>query len=336
MDTQSVLDTEQLSVTIESLPFGEAFFRRLFDSLYDGVYFVDVNRRILFWNQAAERLTGFSAAEVLGSYCHDDILGHIDESGNKLCHKCCPLVHTVVTGMPLSKRVFLHHKDGRYIAIDVHVMPLRNDKDEIIGGVEVFRDASSAIALETAYKGLRELVEKDPLTGVANRRHLDRIIDDQLDVLNRTGIPFSVILIDVDRFKDINDNWGHAVGDKALIAFADSLQRVSRRTDLVGRWGGDEFLVILPELRTNEAKLLAQRQCEAVAAAAPEELKQRGLTGSFGVAEAIFGDDVMTVLDRADAALYQAKSKGRNRVECTHTPLTERQSPDSDIRARRL
>jgi diguanylate cyclase (GGDEF)-like protein/PAS domain S-box-containing protein len=327
MSSPTVLDSASRSVSAEDIPFGEAFFRRLFDNLYDGVYFVDVHRRILFWNQGAERLSGFSAGEVLGTYCFDDILNHVDENGCHLCQGGCPLLYTIENGQPSSKRVFLRHKDGRRIAVDVHVMPLRNDKNEVIGGVEIFRDASSVIALETAYQGLRELVEKDPLTGVANRRHLDRVVDSQLDVLNRTGIPFSLILIDVDHFKEVNDNWGHAVGDKALIAVSDALLQASRRTDLVGRWGGDEFMVVLPELQLESAMPLAERQRQAIAAGAPDELDDRGLTASFGVTEAVLGDTSATLLARADSALYRAKSQGRNRVESAAAPRSVRQNP---------
>lgn len=336
MASQSVSNAEHRSVAEGELPFGEAFFRRLFDNLYDGVYFVDVHRRILFWNSGAERLSGFSADEVLGTYCYEDILNHVDENGCHLCQGGCPLVHTIENGSPATKRVFLRHKDGRRIAVDVHVMPLRDDKDEIIGGVEIFRDASSVIALETAYQGLRELVEKDPLTGVANRRHLDQVIDAQLDILNRTGIPFSVILTDVDHFKDINDNFGHAVGDSALIAFAESLQRASRRTDLVGRWGGDEFMVVLPEMQFENAMSLAERQRAAVAAGAPEEMDGRGLTGSFGVAEAALGDTPKTLLDRVDSALYRSKSQGRNRVAGAAVSHSDREPRLCDHRGRRL
>jgi diguanylate cyclase (GGDEF)-like protein/PAS domain S-box-containing protein len=336
MNSQSIADEKPRSVSAGELPFGEAFFRGLFDNLYDGVYFVDVHRRILFWNHGAERLSGFMADEVLGRYCHDDILGHVDENGCRLCDRGCPLLCTIESGLPSSRRAFLRHKDGRRIAVDIHVMPLRNDKDEIIGGVEIFRDASSVIALETAYNGLRELIEKDPLTGVANRRHLDRIVDAQLDILNRTGIPFCLILVDIDRFKEVNDNFGHGVGDRALIAFSESLQQAGRRTDLVGRWGGDEFLVVLPEVHAEGAAALAERQRAAVVAGVPDELERRGLTGSFGVAEAVLGDSPMTLLDRVDSALYRAKSQGRNRVEVAPTPHIDRQSVREDDRARRL
>jgi diguanylate cyclase (GGDEF)-like protein/PAS domain S-box-containing protein len=317
MCPQAVLETDvgPKAIAPGEIPFGQDFFRRLFDNLYDGVYFVDTNRRILFWNHGAERLTGYSANEVLGSYCHANILNHVDEEGTHLCEEGCPLVYTVSTGLPASKRVFLRHRDGRRIAIDVHVMPLRNDAGDIIGGVEIFRDASSVVALETAYGKLRELAERDPLTGVANRRYLDQILAGQIDLLQRTGIPFSLIMADIDHFKQVNDTWGHPIGDKALIAFAERLQMGCRRTDLVGRWGGEEFLVILPEQQLEAARTTALRLQRATATCAPEELRERGLTGSFGVAEAVFGDTAGSVLERVDAAMYRAKSLGRNRVE---------------------
>jgi diguanylate cyclase (GGDEF)-like protein/PAS domain S-box-containing protein len=335
MNMQTTLDTKPRSIADGELPFGEAFFRRLFDNLYDGVYFVDVHRRILFWNSGAERLSGYSADEVLGSYCYDDILGHADENGCRLCKESCPLLYSIENGLPASKRAYLQHKDGRRIAVDVHVMPLQNELGEIIGGVEVFRDASSMVALETAYNRLRELVEKDPLTGVANRCHLDRILDAQLDILNRTGIPFCLILIDVDHFKEINDVFGHAVGDRALVAFAESLARTSRRTDLVGRWGGDEFLAILPEVHLEDALVVAQRQREAVTAAMPSEIENKVFSGSFGVAEAVLGDTPQTLLSRADSALYRSKSLGRNRVEAAATPHSDLEPLHPDRRKHR-
>jgi diguanylate cyclase (GGDEF)-like protein/PAS domain S-box-containing protein len=322
MLTDAVEDWGPRTVTAEELPCGEDFFRRLIDNLYDGVYFVDLRRKILAWNLGAERLTGYAAKDVLGSYCYANILDHADENGCQLCEGFCPLVYTVDTGLPASKRVFLRHKDGRRIAVDVHVMPMRNDQGEIIGGVEVFRDASRLVALETAYSKLREVAEKDPLTGVANRRYLDRMLESQVDLLDRTGIPLSIILADVDYLKQINDTCGHCAGDRALTAFAEQLLQTCRRTDAVGRLGGDEFLAILPEQALDSALAMAERLRAAVADVAADELCEWQLTGSFGVAEAVLGDTPASILKRADEALYRAKALGRNRVEsCQQSSL---------------
>jgi diguanylate cyclase (GGDEF)-like protein/PAS domain S-box-containing protein len=305
------------------LPFGPAFFERLFDNLYDGVYFVDRTRRILFWNKGAEQLTGYARAEVLGSYCQDNILDHVDADGCHLCVGVCPLAATIADGQPRAARVFLRHKDGRRIAVDVHIMPLLNERNEIIGGVEIFRDASSSVALESAYNRLRTLAEKDPLTGVANRRFLDSVVTEQLQMLGRTGIPFCVVLIDIDEFKRINDTWGHAAGDQALIRFARLLDTLCRGSDVAGRFGGEEFLVVLPGARLAAAARVAERIRNATPEATPREITSR-LTASFGVAEALLGDAPETLLARADAALYRAKHGGRNRVEIQDEPAGAR------------
>jgi len=318
MPTKIARNRKRPSVASEEFLFEDDFFRRLLDNLYDGVYFVDTQRRILFWNLGAERLSGYKAAEVVGRFCHDNILNHVDESECSLCKNGCPLTYSITEGQPIAQRVFLRHKDGRRIAVDVQVMPLRNEEDEIIGGVEIFRDASSSVALETAYGRIREVAEKDPLTGVANRRYLDGVLDSQVKLFKRTGIPFSLIMVDIDHFKQVNDTWGHLTGDKALIAFSGRLQEVCRRSDILGRWGGEEFLIILPEQRLHEAVATAERLQTTVAeSAAPEELGDRKLTGSFGVTKAILGDTNTSILGRVDDALYRAKLLGRNRVETT-------------------
>jgi diguanylate cyclase (GGDEF)-like protein/PAS domain S-box-containing protein len=320
----------------DEIPFGPAFFERLLDNLYDGVYFVDRARRILFWNKGAEQLTGYTRDDVLGSRCQDQILDHVDGEGCHLCRDQCPLAATVEDGEPRAARVFLHHKDRRRIAIDVHVMPMRNDQGEIIGGVEVFRDASPSVALEHAYRRLRTLAERDPLTGAANRRSLDSTLAEQLQVLGRTGIPFSVIMIDIDHFKQINDTWGHTMGDLALVRFAHSLEAHCRGGDVAGRFGGEEFLVILPGAPLKVAARVAERVRKSVPKATPPEVDMRKLTASFGVAEAALADTPETLLARADAALYRAKHSGRDRVELQEQPAPAPRPPRPAAERRRL
>ena len=303
------------SVDIGNMPFGSGFFEKLLDALYDGVYLVDTQRRILFWNRGAERLSGCAQEEVLGRRCGDGFLRCVDEESCGLCNSGCQLVEAMTTGLPIDMRVFLLHKDRRRIAVDVHVTPVRNSQNEIIGSVQVFRDASSAVALEKAYVMLRETAEKDPLTGVANRRQMDRSIEDQLALLKRTGIPFNIIMTDIDHFKQINDTCGHVVGDMALVLFTQLLQRQCRGTDLFGRFGGDEFLLLLRQQRLANAVQTAQRMRSVIANYHAEELAGCNFSASFGVTEATLDDSKESLIERADGALYRAKEKGRDRVE---------------------
>jgi diguanylate cyclase (GGDEF)-like protein len=160
---------------------------------------------------------------------------------------------------------------------------------------------------------LEALSVTDRLTGLFNRLRLDQSLEDELHRYLRFDVPFALLLIDVDHFKDVNDTHGHAVGDQVLQQFAAILGGSTRAVDLVGRWGGEEFLVICRETQETGAMALAEKLRQDVAAFAFPVVGQR--TASFGVTSVCAGDTVARMMARADAALYRAKAAGRNRVE---------------------
>jgi diguanylate cyclase (GGDEF)-like protein/PAS domain S-box-containing protein len=286
----------------------------LLDQLHDAVVFVNKERIILYWNEAAERLTGFSPSEVIGRHCFDGLVDHSERAGCILCHRECPLELSIKTDCPVHERVFVRHKDGRRISVDARVMPVRKDS-ALLGSVEVFCDATSSVVVESAFRQIREAADRDPLTGLANRRYLDRMLAHHIENLDRAGLPFSLIMSDLDHFKEINDTWGHVTGDEALAQFAAVLQNQCRQVDLVARFGGEEFVILLPGLILETAVQIAERLRKSAATATPESLGKRCLTASFGVTQAALGESGSQILNRADTALYRAKSLGRNRVE---------------------
>jgi len=306
-------------------PLDLDFYKRLLDQLHDAVHFVDSQRVILYWNKAAERLTGYSDSEVIGRHCFDGLMDHADLFGCGLCHRECPLAQAMKQDRPVHERLFLRHKDGRRISVDARIMPVRNDDGTVIGCVEVFCDATSSVVVESAFRQIREVADRDPLTGLANRRYLDRMLAHFLEKLDRSGQPFSLIMSDLDHFKQINDTWGHVIGDQALVQFAAVLQNQCRSVDLVARFGGEEFVVLLPGLTLETATQVAERLRKSAVTATPESLGERNLTASFGVTEAVLGEPASQVLSRADTALYRAKSLGRDRVE-VEVPAVSRDS----------
>ena len=153
----------------------------------------------------------------------------------------------------------------------------------------------------------------DDLTGLANRRALDEEIDHALAGARRTGRPFAIVMVDVDRFKFINDTHGHAVGDSTLAAFSTRLASVMREPDRAYRYGGEEFCLLLSDTDAHGARTFAERAREEISL--PFEGAMRALTASFGVTAWQPEDTVDTLFHRADRALYAAKSGGRNRVE---------------------
>jgi len=167
--------------------------------------------------------------------------------------------------------------------------------------------------IEAVNSKLTELVRTDTLTGIANRLKIDEGLNLELARFDRTHEPFSVILLDIDHFKLVNDNYGHHIGDQILQSIADILKQNIRAYDLAGRWAGEEFLVICPSTTHDGISSLAEHLRLAIMNNIPESLPSQ--TASFGVATVQPGDSVEDLIRRADEALYRAKKGGRNRVE---------------------
>lgn len=167
--------------------------------------------------------------------------------------------------------------------------------------------------LDAKNQALEVLSLTDRLTGICNRRKLDQTIVAEIRRARRYGKEFSLIMIDLDHFKSVNDRHGHPVGDLVLVRVADILAGLARETDVVGRWGGEEFLVVCPETGADVAVVLAERLRKEI-----EETsfpRDTSLTASFGVTAATAKDDAQSLVQRADEALYAAKQNGRNRIE---------------------
>ncbi len=165
---------------------------------------------------------------------------------------------------------------------------------------------------------LARLANTDALTGLANRRRVTEVIDAELVRARRYGHAFSVILIDIDHFKRINDRHGHGVGDAVLVALAARAQEVLRDVDMLGRWGGEEFIVVLPE--TDAAQTLGKARALCAHIAGRPLAGAHRISISCGVAGVQPGDGADTLLQRADRALYAAKNSGRNRAEGGDVP----------------
>lgn len=162
---------------------------------------------------------------------------------------------------------------------------------------------------------LAEQAQRDALTGAYNRRHLTEQLDYQMNTFLRTQQSFSLVSIDVDHFKHINDQYGHDVGDVVLKSTIYEMSQVLREIDIFGRWGGEEFLCILPNTNCNDATICAERLRNALKEIRfQESLSDLRVTASFGVTSVQHGDSVNNLIKRCDLALYQAKSGGRDRV----------------------
>ena len=169
------------------------------------------------------------------------------------------------------------------------------------------------VSLKQREERMTETALTDALTGLGNRRRLDQALATEIARVRRSGGTLSAIMADIDHFKRINDQYGHAAGDKVLVRLGTILKSQSRQTDIAARFGGEEFVVLLPQTAVAQALLKAEQLRKAIAAGFTQQFPNP-VTSSFGVAELSTGEGGESLLRRADGALYQAKQAGRNRV----------------------
>ena len=289
------------------------FYQDLLDQISDGVYFVDLDRRITYWNAGAERITGYSADEVLGHSCAEGILRHVSDTGRQLCLHGCPLAAVMKDGSPREAHVFLHHKDGHRVPVMVRGQAMWDLDGRIVGSVEVFSARAA-----NPYADRRRVLKDDsvdPVTGLALRRFGELHLQTLMRAVAEQATTLGVLYIDADHFKDVNDTFGHKTGDEVLRMVGQSLANGLRRGDIPARWGGEEFLALMPG--ADQASLHAT--AERVRMLAENSWIQKGevqvrVTVSVGATMAIPAETPDDLVDRADSFMYASKRAGRNRV----------------------
>jgi len=290
-------------------------YEALLDQLKEGVCVVDAQRGITFWNTGAERITGFQRNEAKGLGYADGPLQHCDKLGQPRFAGETPIDTCLRDGVSHEFELYLRRKDGSLAPVFSRVSPVNNTRGEVIGALEVFSDNSTKVQALERIEELEEMALVCPTTGVGNRRYTQMTIASAFDELKRYGSPLGVLFVDVDHFKRINDIHGHAIGDQVLRMVAHAMRNTLRSFDFVGRWGGEEFVVLLPNI-TDDILLRVAKRCrehveESRFQSGGEEI---GTTVSIGAIMADANETPDACIERADRMMYCAKSDGRNRI----------------------
>ena len=313
----TVLDITPRKTMENDLRAREEQMRAMAKASHDALIMIDASDRVLFWSDTAEKMFGWTSAETVGRRMHQFIVGQEDHekamAGLRQFSKTgTGLLIDAVTELTAVR------KDKRTIPVELSVSAFRiADTPYAVGSL---RDISDRKKKE---EQLQRLATTDELTGLYNRRRFLELIQKELKKCRRYAAPLSVIMFDADKFKRINDTFGHEAGDRVLEDISRVTTSVIRETDFPGRLGGEEFAVCLPSTDTKGAVQLAQRIRAAFEASAvvPSDGTRIHYTASFGVACCLpdEGIEVKTLMKQADKALYQAKANGRNRVEVFRT-----------------
>ena len=302
----SVRDVTQQKMALAELETSKMELKSIYNELPDVFYRTNMQGIITMISPSCFDVNGYRQQEMLGTAMSDyyvtpeerqKIVQAITDGGGK------------ATGVEAG----LKHKDGTTVWISTNAF-IRFDADHQPISVDgVARDISGRKRMEDQ---LTALARTDGLTGVYNRSYFMDKSDAVIEVMRRYQHPASMMMLDLDHFKKINDNYGHHVGDLALLAFTKACRQEIRESDVLGRLGGEEFGLLLPETSIQNAQVLAERIRKATAAIeVPLGDRMIGITVSIGLVELSAEDlSLSSVMRRADLAMYQAKERGRNQV----------------------
>lgn len=287
----------QLTVLMDNLP-GMAY-RCLHDAQWT----------MVFVSGGCERLTGYTPDELINNKV-TSFAGLMDADSAKQITEDVDMA--VRKGESFSVEYAITRKDGRQVWVWERGCGVDDDGTAFLEGIVL--DITDRKALETE---LEELATRDPLTGLLNRRQFSRVLEEELERARRYERPMALVWIDFDHFKEVNDSWGHAAGDAVLCSVSRTLQDSVRSVDAVGRFGGEEFVIVLPEMDVDEARDMAERLRQKVShkPIMLESGHSIPLTISMGVAVfPMHGHSLDSLCGMADKAMYQAKMQGRNCV----------------------
>ena len=290
------------------------FQAKLLENMYDAVVFVDGGSQVTLWNRGAERLTGIAGSSVAQRQWQPELLRMADEKGQPVADADCPVNCAIRSGVQSLRRLSIRGRTGEPVSVDVHAMPVIDETGCTLGAILLFHDASSEISLEERCQSLHEKATKDPLTQVANRAEFDRVHEMFVAAHQQQQVPCSLIIGDLDKFKLVNDTYGHQAGDDVIKSLATLLKGSCRPGDLVARYGGEEFVMLCADCDNAAAARRADQIRRAMSQMPQSKMDGRTATVSFGVTEVQPGDTAETMLRRADRALLTAKSQGRNRT----------------------
>lgn len=304
-----IKDITELKLLENRLRDSEETHRLLADNATDVIWTMDLSGKFTYISPSVEKLRGFTVEEVKSQskeelVCKESVI--YLEQGLK------DAIYSVENNLPF--KVFRGDveqpcKDGTTVWTDLTVSGIYDKDNNFLGMLGVSRDITERKRME---EEIRLLTEVDRLTQLFNRLKLDSVIKYEIERTKRSLSPLSIILMDIDHFKLVNDNFGHIVGDEVLKEVAKIIKESIRKVDTAGRWGGEEFMIVLPDSDLDGGRILAEKIRTKIES--NDFSKVGRLTASFGVAEFKDGISEIEFVNRADNAMYQAKNQGRNKV----------------------
>ncbi len=301
--------------------FSSAFYEKLLDNMQAGVSRSNRERQISYWNGGGGGRAEYSAGEALGQEYGESIMAMVHDAGKELSHDRYPpdgVIQDKDKHKDKESRVtefYLRHSQGYRIPVSVRELSIRNSAGNLVGAVEVFGDSPVRLKFERRVSELEQLAFRDALTGLPNRRHIELRVEQGLQDHQRQGRLYGLLMFDIDCFKQVNDTHGHDAGDAMLKTIGESVARGLRSSDILGRWGGEVFLVLAPDVNAVALGDLAERCRILIAQSSVAAASARvSVTASIGATVLIHSDSANSVIRRADELMFQSKHSGGDRT----------------------
>jgi diguanylate cyclase (GGDEF)-like protein/putative nucleotidyltransferase with HDIG domain/PAS domain S-box-containing protein len=288
----------------------------ILENLYDGFFIVDSDLHFSVWNCGMEKLYGKTIGDSLGQSWTTSHIEYLDKREKRFSEEQYPLNQVIQSKKSLTTIIKIRRPEGQINEIEVQAIPIFDPHGKLHGIIEIHRNLSETQEQSAKVRDLKIAASRDALTGVINRGELEsqlaKLLVQQSE--DETGQVFSVIFLDVDHFKSVNDTYGHSVGDNVLIEMTQLLDKETYSGEVIGRFGGEEFVLLCPETDINAAYKKTERLRMAIANCREGALGDCQITSSFGITESVSGDSVESIFRRVDEALYKSKENGRNRT----------------------
>ena len=297
----------------------QTIYRTVLAELPVGVYFVDREHHIVFWNRGAEEITGYLSQQVLGHHMGENFLEHVDQENRRLTGTELPLMAALRDGKSIEKQVTVRHKDGHPVQLRLRAAPLRNDSGRLVGAAEYFEPIEPQ-PWQNERKNVLEIHGcMDSVTGAMNRGYTETQLQEHFETFERHQVPFGVLVIQVDGLEQVKTKHGAGAMTSVMKLVGHTLLNGLRTPDQLGRWTDSEFLIVAAECGGAEAARVGERLRKMVSGAEAawwgDPLR---VTLSCGVAAVKDGDDARAVVQRAERALQRAVADGGNGLVLEH------------------
>lgn len=294
---------------------GPEIYQTVLDGLQTGVYIVDRNRRIRFWNEGAEQITGYLRQDVVGRFLREHLLATGDGVKDLDSDPDDPINLAFRDGKPSIMDVSILHKDGYRVPIVLRTNPIRNSDGAVIGAAESFEKNRSASEWTRRQSAFADFGCLDAVTGVAAQSFMETQLRENLITFAEHNIPFGILLVQIDRMDQFRASRGPGVVPTILRIIAQSVENCVRPTDLVGCWGENQFIAILLQCKESEVALVGERVRRMIGRSEIEWWGDKfSVTSPLGGTGCRTGDKVELLIARAEASLKESIGKGGNCV----------------------